>query len=63
MERFSSCAAILSCSQGAQFAVSREAVRGRPWSFYRSLLDELNHVDPVASYYLELLWYYIFSSR
>lgn len=48
-------------AQGAQFAVSREAVRRRPWSLYRSLLDDVTgHVDPVASYYLELLWWYVF---
>ena len=47
-------------AQGAQFALPRDAIRRRPWGFYRTLLDELRHKDPVASYYLELLWYYVF---
>ena len=48
-------------AQGAQFAVARDAIRRRPWGLYRALLDELRHPDPVASYYLELLWFYIFA--
>ena len=47
-------------AQGAQFALPRAVIRRRPRSFYRALLDELRHPDPVASYYLELLWYYVF---
>ena len=49
--------------QGAQFALSRRAIRSRPRSFYRALLDELVHIDPVASYYLELMWWQIFDAR
>ena len=49
-------------AQGAQFALSREAIRMRPRSFYQALLEvELRHIDPVASYYLELMWWYIFT--
>jgi hypothetical protein len=48
-------------AQGAQFALSRAAIRARPRSFYRALLDELRHPDPVASYYLELMWWYVFN--
>ena len=47
-------------AQGAQFGVARHLVRRRPFGFYRTLLDELSHRDPVASYYLELLWFEIF---
>ena len=48
-------------AQGAQFALPRALIRRRPRGFYRALLDELRHPDPVASYYLELLWYYVFA--
>jgi len=48
-------------AQGAQFALPRAVIRRRPRAFYRALLDELRHPDPVASYYLELLWYYVFA--
>jgi len=47
-------------AQGAQFAVGRALVARRPYSLYAALLDELRHPDPVASYYLELLWWHIF---
>eukprot|EP00966_Prymnesium_polylepis_P063372 1469967-Prymnesium_polylepis.4 len=50
-------------AQGAQFSVSRRAIQSRPRAFYRTLLDELLHVDPVASYYLEVMWWYIFDAR
>ena len=49
-------------AQGAQFALPRALIRRRPRSFYRALLDELSHPDPVASYYLELLWYHVFAA-
>ena len=48
-------------AQGAQFALPRAVVRRRPRGFYLALLEELYHPDPVASYYLELLWYYVFT--
>ena len=47
-------------AQGAQFSLSRRAIHRHPRSLYRSLLDQLRHTDPVASYYLELMWWYIF---
>jgi hypothetical protein len=49
-------------AQGAQFVLPRAVIRRRPRSFYRAMLDELSHPDPVASYYLELLWYYVFAA-
>ena len=50
-------------AQGAQFGVSAAAIRRHPRSFYRALLDELIHRDPVASYYLEMCWWYIFDAE
>ena len=47
--------------QGAQFALSAEAIRRRPKAWYRAMLEELSQrgPDPVASYYCELLWWYL----
>ena len=47
-------------AQGAQFAVSAQAIRRRPRSFYRAMLAELRSRDPVSSYYMELVWWYVF---
>ena len=52
-------------SQGAQFGVSARAVRRRPKAWYEMLRDELARggVDPVASYYCELAWFYVFDTE
>jgi hypothetical protein len=47
-------------AHGAQFAVSASALRRRPRSFYQTMLDELRSRDPVSSYYMELMWWYVF---
>lgn len=47
-------------AQGAQFSLSRRAIHSRPRDFYMALIDQLLHIDPVESYYLELMWWYIF---
>ena len=49
-------------AQGAQLALSRDAIHARPWSFYRALLDELRTPDPVGGYYLELMWWHVFDA-
>jgi tetratricopeptide (TPR) repeat protein/nucleotide-binding universal stress UspA family protein len=49
-------------NQGAQFALSRAAVRRRERGWYAALLEEVGRsVDPVESYYLELAWGRVFS--
>ena len=48
-------------NQGAQFALSRAAVRRRERGWYAALLEEVGRsVDPVESYYLELAWGHVF---
>ena len=48
-------------AQGAQFGVAASAIRRRPRAFYAALLDEVRHqTDPVAGYYCELIWWYVF---
>ena len=49
-------------AQGAQFAVSAAAIRRHPRGLYRAMLDELRRPDPVASYYAELCWWYLFDA-
>ena len=49
-----------SFSPGAQFVVSREAIRSHPREFYSSLLEEGR--DPSFGYILERLWLSIFES-
>eukprot|EP00967_Tisochrysis_lutea_P033116 scaffold39294_cov34-Tisochrysis_lutea.AAC.5 len=51
---------VLYHAQGAQFTLSKSAILHRPYSLYRTLLDELRGNDPVAGYYLELMWWEIF---
>ena len=51
---------------GVVGAYGGDRAMGEPWGPapvppQRALLDELRHVDPVASYYLELMWWYIFN--
>ena len=49
-------------NQGAQFALSRAAVRRRDRGWYAALLEEVGRsVDPVESYYLELAWGHVFT--
>jgi len=50
-------------AQGGQFSLSRHAIQSRPRTFYRALLDHVIHIDPVSSYYLELMWWYIFDEN
>ena len=47
-------------AQGAQFGVSAAAIRRHPPSLYRALLEVLERPDPVGSYYMELVWWYLF---
>ena len=49
-------------SQGAQFSVTREVIHRNSKQFYQQLIKELNYtVDPYQGYYMEWLWFYIFS--
>ncbi|MBC7636956.1 MAG: DUF3431 domain-containing protein [Acetobacteraceae bacterium] len=46
------------------FAVSRDAVRGRPKAFYETLLKALSrHRNPEIGHYMERLWCAIFSGN
>lgn len=49
-------------AQGAQFSVTRETIHKNPKQFYQQLIKELDYmVDPYQGYYMEWLWFYIFS--
>ena len=49
-------------AQGAQFSVTREVIHKNPKQFYQQLIKELEYtVDPYQGYYMEWLWFYIFS--
>eukprot|EP00899_Mesostigma_viride_P028384 jgi/Mesvir1/8730/Mv02656-RA.1 len=48
-------------AQGGTMAVSRDAILRHPKAFYQRALEHVgNSVDPIAGYYLEMMWYYIF---
>lgn len=51
-------------AQGAQFGVAAAAIRRRPRAWYAMLREELARggADPVASYYCELVWWYVFDA-
>ena len=49
-------------AQGAQFSVTREVIQRNPKQFYQQLIKELDYtIDPYQGYYMEWLWFYIFS--
>lgn len=50
---------VIMFSQGSRFAASRAAIQSRPKSYYVNLLQHMNHEDPWAGYFLELLWWYV----
>ena len=46
---------------GANFCVSKEAIKNRPRSFYEYLIRRVSHhVNPEEGHYLERSWLYIF---
>ena len=46
---------------GANFCVSKEAIKNRPRSFYEYLIRRVSgHVNPEEGHYLERAWLYIF---
>eukprot|EP00899_Mesostigma_viride_P014267 jgi/Mesvir1/22841/Mv20100-RA.2 len=48
-------------AQGAPMALSRDAIRRHPKAFYEKLLEHLAmSQDPIAGYYAEMSWQYIF---
>lgn len=48
-------------AQGARFGLGRDRIRLRPVSYYMQLLFHLTHnIDPIASFYLEWMWYDVF---
>lgn len=52
---------IVAFAQGARFAVSSSRIRTRPISYYQDLLFRLSHHrDPIASFYLEWMWFDVF---
>lgn len=50
--------------QGACYAVTKEAIRARPWDWWRRLLayfEELDEVNPEEGHYMERMWYAVFA--
>jgi len=51
-------------AQGAEFAVSKNAIRRNSLDYYLALLNELSmRNDPYQVWYLEFCWYYIFADQ